>query len=701
MRCLLVASISLLAGGLPGQYALDFSRGGQVGVAKPRIAVDAQLGVELWFKTLDSIRKPVHVVSRWAVDGKAVDGVFYIGFSNSTRATFAVRSQAGEVQTCGGRFKRRDGVWRHLLASFDGAKLTLVIDGRKIAEQDVEGFGKLAASKLPLVLGPVAVSRSRRTAVFPGFLADVTLWSVPRTSERVAKAGRARPSLNADHLLAHYRLFEPVPTDRVEDSAGNGSAGKLTAGLARSGWCYTRMWTEDEAESLDLHCFDERLAMSPQNTIVSHEKTGQVGVLWQDEQANAIQLTWVAADLGGDTTVKLEGPRDGILAAGTTDPKGNVYYFVIRDKPFNRAEGDTLEATLYKASPDGKPLLSQPHDMSREAFNTWKFDRRRRGNMRFSKGTLGLILPRTMYISGDGLRHQSAIAVTFSAKTLEVSRMLGTTSSHSMGNIMTLDSKGEFIGLDLGDNYPRGVHLHKFTASHKSSAVVYTFKTEHGRRPRNGSPVYKEISGDGQTFYKWSNDNSTYSELGGVTEDRRGFFVIFSTDRSLAGKVLDNSRAFPGNGDPRDLAMVHVIKRFQKAARGSVVSDALMVKLPKDNVVETGGFFGFNGGWSKQRITGVTWLTHYKAHESARSPQVIQTLDGGTLVLWRKTGPDGASLRALRIDKKGNVSEQPLRMNIDLTPNREDRLLRLDDRIWLLAADGGGTVRLYFVTDAK
>ncbi len=55
-------------------------------------------------------------------------------------------------------------------------------------------------------------------------------------------------------------------------------------------------------------------------------------------------------------------------------------------------------------------------------------------------------------------------SVTFSAKTLAVTRRLGTTSSHSKGNIMTVNAKGEFVALDLGDNYPRGVHLQDMEA---------------------------------------------------------------------------------------------------------------------------------------------------------------------------------------------------------------------------------------------
>ena len=77
----------------------------------------------------------------------------------------------------------------------------------------------------------------------------------------------------------------------------------------------------------------------------------------------------------------------------------------------------------------------------------------------------------------------------------------GQTSGHSFENQLTTSSEGEFIGLDLGDNFPRGIHLHKFNKSCIESRVVYTFKTEHGKEPQSPAgvqyPQYHEISKQG------------------------------------------------------------------------------------------------------------------------------------------------------------------------------------------------------------
>ena len=73
---------------------------------------------------------------------------------------------------------------------------------------------------------------------------------------------------------------------------------------------------------------------------------------------------------------------------------------------------------------------------------------------------LGMIMARTM-LNG----HQGAIAVVMNASTLEVIHNFGQTSGHSFANSLLLGHDGRFLGVDLGDNYPRGVNLHRFSAS--------------------------------------------------------------------------------------------------------------------------------------------------------------------------------------------------------------------------------------------
>jgi hypothetical protein len=352
-----------------------------------------------------------------------------------------------------------------------------------------------------------------------------------------------------------------------------------------------------------------------------------------------------------------------------------------------RTETAVLKASMYVAGPDGKPLKEAPFDTSKDQMNVWQYGGRWVGSMGIGKDSGCLILPRTLYKGGDGLRHQSAIAVTFSLDLSKIQN-LGQTSGHSLGNLLTVNSRGEFIGLDLGDNYPRGVHLHLIERGSKKSRVLFTYKTAHSTTARNGSPVYPEISGNGKTFYKWSNDNSTYTELGGVVEGRASYSVIFSTDRSPEGKVLDNSR-IGVTDEPRDLAMLRIVKNFTKAPAGTQVSDALMAGPVPGSKPETGGFYDFGGKWVDQRVTGVIWLTRYAAGEAAHAPQLFRRKDGSITILWEKTGGgESPSVWAMTVDESGKKLREALRLGADLKLAHEALPLRIGGRIFALTQAG-------------
>jgi hypothetical protein len=73
--------------------------------------------------------------------------------------------------------------------------------------------------------------------------------------------------------------------------------------------------------------------------------------------------------------------------------------------------------------------------------------------------------------------------------------------------------------MDLGDNFPRGVHVHQFPTPGDTieGRVVYGFKTRHGTTAASPAgtvyPRYDEISTADTTFYQWSNDNDVYTEI--------------------------------------------------------------------------------------------------------------------------------------------------------------------------------------------
>lgn len=687
----------------------------------------APFGLGFWLRHKQAVSRPVHLVSCGGAAGAGAEkrtgkgkgtgagkdtGSFFVGFENAARIRFGVRNAAGVVASVGGRIPRADGAWHHVAASFDGSMLAIWLDGKELERRELQDFGALANTKRDVIVGPVSTNHAKRAAVFPGQIAELRIFSRGRAKREIDSFRSAPETANRAGLELEVTLRAEALRATVRDTRDREH--RIDDALARAGWCIPPTMPRapkpptprNNPALFDLHCIDLDDVLGNARTIlVSRGKKGreEPGVLWQDRDGR-VRLTWVAFDGARQLTEFVEGK--GVLAAGTTDDRGHCYTLRIEGKARNRPESDAVLAHLHrhvsaKGGTKSRKKPPQAHraiDTTRGAFNLWSYGGRWHGNMVYSKGTLGLVLPRTMYRSRDGLRHQSAIAVMFSAKTLDVTRMLGTTSSHSMGNILTLGAKGDFLALDLGDNYPRGLHLHRLTSSSKASQVVFTYKTAHATRARNGSPRYEEISKDGKVFYKWSNDNATYSELGAVVERRSHYEVIFSTDRSVEGRVLDNSRAFRGCDDPRNLALLRVRKALGKG-RGSVIADSVMASLPKGSKAEEGGFFDFSGRWSAQRVPGVFWLTDYGPGESAHAPQACEREDGSLLVLWEKRSDQGRTLEALEIDKKGRWGA-PRSIPVALRFAREERMLRIGDTICVLAKDANDDrTRLYYVRD--
>ena len=197
------------------------------------------------------------------------------------------------------------------------------------------------------------------------------------------------------------------------------------------------------------------------------------GVVWQDVTTGKVFLTW----LDGSPMAELPNPGAAFLAAAASDggAKGEVVY-VLAAGGGNADKVTPAAVTGYRVSQTGATLAHMAYDTTKVSagFNFWAF---------FASGAalawdpttnvLGMILSRTMTMGGDGLNHQGAIGVVLDGSTLAVLRNLGQFSGHSFANFATvatmpsqsgdLATTGEFIGVDLGDNYPRGINVHRFT----------------------------------------------------------------------------------------------------------------------------------------------------------------------------------------------------------------------------------------------
>lgn len=93
----------------------------------------------------------------------------------------------------------------------------------------------------------------------------------------------------------------------------------------------------------------------------------------------------------------------------------------------------------------------------------WEFNDNDDCNLVYDKKgkALGLHFSRTMPQTPDGLNHQAAGVIFFHPDSLKIWQERDDkpiqTASHSFGSNMFLGSDGKFVGIEIGDQYPRGV----------------------------------------------------------------------------------------------------------------------------------------------------------------------------------------------------------------------------------------------------
>lgn len=412
-------------------------------------------------------------------------------------------------------------------------------------------------------------------------------------------------------------------------------------------------------------------------------KQRKVGMIWQDQKTKAIFYTQFAANFKNQTTTRLLNRTKADLLAATNDPQGNLYYFT-----YKGPKGNTTVA-LHKSNASGRFLKFKNYSTFKKGLNIYHF-RNYMAALKYTQGKIALMIGRKMHKSGDGLNHQGGIGVVFDANSLALLRNIGQTSGHSFDNYLTVNKKGKFLAIDLGDNYPRGINLHRFDAQGRRSRVVYTFKTEHGTRAVSPAgrkyDFYAEISRGGKKYYKWSNDNGTYSELGSVIEGNDGYIVLFTGEPSPAGKALDNSRAGYKSTDSRNIGFVKVRKDFEKSsAKGCYITDDLVLSR---GINETGGFYTFGGYFSKQRNAGVKWLTRYrnKSQASARHLKAAKLSNGQMVLVWETIAKKGykesyLNTFAMKIDQNGKVLVAPVALGSHVRLGRRDDILVLGNQL--------------------
>jgi hypothetical protein len=391
----------------------------------------------------------------------------------------------------------------------------------------------------------------------------------------------------------------------------------------------------------------------------------KTGVIWQDISDLSLHLTVIGQDVKKFQTTDLPNPNRGFLAAATGNQKGEAFYVTI-------FEGTPAPVSMMmsKYSPNSKIHLKTIVNASKSGANIFAYQQSV-SSLHFSNNMLVLMLTRTMNKSADGLNHQGGIAMLFDATKMSLVKNYGQTSGHSFDNFITSNAKGEFIGMDLGDNFPRGIHLHKFDNSEMYSKLVYTFKTRHSSTANcydiKKYPYYPEISSSSNKFYKWSNDNQTYTELGSILEASDGYLVSFLGEPDKLGKSLNCSEA--GAQCSRNVGFVKVKLDFY-----NLDSDLFLSR----GITEAGGFFDFQGRWTQQQNMGVVWLTAYKnpKESTAKYLKTVKLKDGNFLFMWEIWANDAyKNTVALKTDQNGKPIGSLVNLGNAVRLDRRNELL--------------------------
>lgn len=370
--------------------------------------------------------------------------------------------------------------------------------------------------------------------------------------------------------------------------------------------------------------------------------------MWQEYGNNLVGkpifLTWFEDDGTHETQRLAEDNHNPWLAGATSDNDGQIYYLEIQDVTQwisnelmgGWTVGPTEPCQAWIVHWDTQRNKQQfRRELPSDAMLLNDFTENTAA-LRYDpiNNNIGVYFSHRMFRSSDGLNHQRGLGFVFDVDRMEITGAGHyQTGSHSFQNSMIAAPTGGFIGLELDDGSPRGLQVIKMDAHNKDLGFTpYMFKTRHGSGPENpaGSsfPVYPEISVNGNTFYKWSNDNQVYTVLAqpGIVEVSDGYLIFFAGERPpLDSSAMETHEQTVQS--PRNLGWVKIGKNI--AAKGVLSGGA--------TETETGGFYGFRGEWTSQSHRGIKWLTNYE-HKwlIMNKPKSVRLAPNRILLMWEQ-----------------------------------------------------------------
>jgi len=401
------------------------------------------------------------------------------------------------------------------------------------------------------------------------------------------------------------------------------------------------------------------------------------GVVWQDQSLFTVQTTWFSHNLLSAETFTVSTQTGHNLVAAAYDGTDKLLLLLV-SKDIPKSNQDPINVRLIKVDAfEGKVLDEKSLNTDKNGLDVHKFSEAG-GSMVWNavSGKVGVVLGRTTTKNAEGFTRQGAIFFVVDAETLSVIRRPEPTSVKSLANSIILAKSQEFISMDLGTSNPRGIHLNTFSADDQRSrsVVVYNFKTHHATAAMSPAgvsyPRYPEIDANNLQFFKWSDDDNTYTELAhsGIEEVSDGLLIFFvgerpSLDNSQTGLVLNAARNVGFVKISSSISAKDVLSNSMSPPPSTSPSPPSTTPSPPSTSPppEIGGFYDVHGHWTPQENNGVNFLTSFDSVDSSATRLKTARLSSNAIMLfwevWTRTEFKYAQLMV--VDSTGAIVKGP------------------------------------------
>lgn len=318
-----------------------------------------------------------------------------------------------------------------------------------------------------------------------------------------------------------------------------------------------------------------------------------------------------------------------------------------------------------------------------------------------------------------GVRHQRAMFFTVGEDGSGSQSFAESSGRHSFDQRVLFDGT-DFVIAEVGDAGwympAAGIAIRKAKPNANGGAEFVPAAAE-------GVYIYAR-RGNGDSY-----SNTSFTSLGNLALGDRGYVALFSSQISNGQPPVSGFESpVP---EPRNLAMVHVVKNFEAVQDATMYADFQPEGKPIPGNVSidfrnqsykvgpiniTNNVVDSNGPTSELitradnpertfRQHGIVWLTNHGAGVSVERPRLIRLSADRYMALWEEWTYTGTgqnlkyqATKAMLIGEYGNVLQAARPVNARLNPAGADRLFQLGTgAAWLTGDTGSGKLTLHLV----